>query len=56
LGYMGFTGAQILAGAKLATGTVIDKAPFGLTPLHFSLLIIACVLRLFIPLSADLKP
>ena len=43
LGYMGFTGAQILAGAKLATGTVVDKAPFGLTPLHFSLLIIACI-------------
>jgi len=43
LGYLGFTGAQILAGAKLATGTVVDKAPFGLTPLQFSLLIIACI-------------
>jgi SSS family solute:Na+ symporter len=43
LGYMGFTGAQILAGAKLATGTVVDKAPFGLTPLQFSLLMIACI-------------
>ena len=43
IGYMGFSGAQILAGAKLATGTVISKAPLGLTPLQFSLLIIACI-------------
>ena len=43
VGYMGFTGAQILAGAKLASGTVISKAPPGLTPLQFSLLIIACI-------------
>lgn len=41
LGYMGFTGAQILAGAKLASGTVIHTAPFGMSPLHFSLLVIA---------------
>ena len=43
LGYMGFTGAQILAGAKLASGTVISTAPFGMSPLHFSLLLIAAI-------------
>lgn len=43
VGYMGFTGAQILAGAKLATGTVVTQAPPGLTPMQFSLLIIACI-------------
>ncbi len=43
LGYMGFTGAQVLAGAKLASATLITKAPFGLTPLEFSIYIIACI-------------
>jgi SSS family solute:Na+ symporter len=43
IGYMGFTGAQILAGAKLASGTIITKAPFGLSPLQFSLYAIALV-------------
>jgi SSS family solute:Na+ symporter len=43
LGYMGFTGAQILAGAKLASATVITSAPAGLTPLEFSLYIIAFI-------------
>ncbi len=47
VGYMGFTGAQILAGAKLATGTVITQAPLGLTPLQFSLVIIACITILY---------
>ncbi|MDD5133940.1 MAG: sodium:solute symporter family protein [Phycisphaerae bacterium] len=43
IGYMGFTGAQILAGAKLASATMITKAPFGIHPLQFSLYIIATV-------------
>ncbi|MBD3296892.1 MAG: sodium:solute symporter family protein [Candidatus Omnitrophica bacterium] len=43
LGYMGFTGAQILAGAKLASATVITRAPAGLTPLELSLYIIAFI-------------
>jgi solute:Na+ symporter, SSS family len=43
LGYLGFTGGQILAGAKLASGTVITAAPWGMTPLKFSLLIIAFI-------------
>jgi len=43
IGYLGFTGAQILAGAKLASATIITSAPFGLSPLEFSLIIIALV-------------
>ncbi|MDX9755364.1 MAG: sodium:solute symporter family protein, partial [bacterium] len=43
IGYMGFTGAQILAGAKLAAATVIEQAPFGMTPLEFSLYGIAAI-------------
>jgi SSS family solute:Na+ symporter len=43
IGYMGFTGAQILAGAKLCSATIITKAPFGLTPLEFSLYLIAFI-------------
>ncbi len=47
IGYLGFTGAQILAGAKLASATMITKAPFGLEPLEFSLYIIAFVTILY---------
>ncbi|MDT8287739.1 MAG: sodium:solute symporter family protein [Elusimicrobiales bacterium] len=43
LGYLGFTGAQILAGAKLASGTMFTQPVWGLSPLHFSLLVIAVV-------------
>lgn len=43
LGYLGFTGAQILAGAKLASGTMFTQPVWGLSPLHFSLLVIALV-------------
>jgi SSS family solute:Na+ symporter len=37
IGYMGFTGAQALAGAKLASATIFPTAILGLTPLQFSL-------------------
>lgn len=47
VGYMGFTGAQILAGAKLASGTVITQAPWGMSPLHFSLILIAAITILY---------
>ena len=47
LGYLGFTGAQILAGAKLASATMITRAPFGLEPLQFSLYVIAVVTILY---------
>ncbi len=43
IGYLGFTSAQILAGAKLASQTIIEKAPLGLTPFEFSLLVIAFI-------------
>jgi len=43
LGYLGFTAGQVLAGAKLASGTILTKAPWGLDPLDFSLLVIAVV-------------
>lgn len=47
LGYLGFTGAQILAGAKLASATIITRAPFGIEPLQFSLYVIAVVTILY---------
>lgn len=43
VGYMGFTGAQILAGAKLCSATVITNPPFGLNPLEFSIYLIAFI-------------
>lgn len=43
IGYMGFTGAQILAGAKLASATIFQQAPWGMDPLRFSLLLIAII-------------
>jgi len=47
LGYLGFTGAQILAGAKLASATIITEAPFGMDPLNFSLYVIAVITVLY---------
>lgn len=47
LGYMGFTGAQMLAGAKLASATILQHNPFGLDPLTFALLVIAVVTVLY---------
>ena len=40
IGYLGFTAAQILAGAKLAAGTIFSKLEF-MDPLNFSLYIMA---------------
>lgn len=47
IGYLGFTGAQILAGAKLASATMITRAPFGMEPLQFALYVIAVVTILY---------
>lgn len=47
IGYLGFTGAQILAGAKLAAATMITQAPFGITPLQFSVYTIALITILY---------
>jgi SSS family solute:Na+ symporter len=41
IGYLGFTGGQILAGAKLASVTVFKQAPFGMEPMTFALVAIA---------------
>ena len=43
IGYLGFTGGQILAGAKLASATLITQSPQGMSPLEFSLLVIGVV-------------
>ena len=47
VGYMGFTGAQMLAGAKLASATILPKSPFGLDPIIFALLVIAAITILY---------
>jgi len=44
IGYLGFTGAQVLAGAKLISATIIDTAPLGMNPLTFSLLTIGVII------------
>lgn len=43
IGYLGFAGAQMLAGAKLASATILQSNPFGMNPLLFALLTIAVV-------------
>jgi SSS family solute:Na+ symporter len=47
IGYMGFTGAQMLAGAKLASATILPRNPFGMDPILFALLIIAVITVLY---------
>ncbi len=47
LGYMAFTGGQVLAGAKLAAGTFLTKAPLGLRPVTFAVLLIAGITVLY---------
>lgn len=43
IGYLGFTAAQMLAGAKLASATILQTNPFGLQPMMFALLVIAVI-------------
>jgi SSS family solute:Na+ symporter len=47
IGYLGFTGGQILAGAKLAASTIIPEQPFGMDGMFFSLLLMAGVMFLY---------
>lgn len=47
VGYLGFTGAQMLAGAKLASATVFREGAFGLEPMTFSLVLIAGITVLY---------
>lgn len=51
IGYMGFTGGQILGGAKLASATMFTDAPFGIDPQVFSLLIIALIMIVYTSLG-----
>lgn len=43
VGYLGFTAAQMLAGATLASETILQSNPFGMDPKIFALLIIAFI-------------
>lgn len=43
IGYLGFTGAQLLAGAKLASATILQSNPFGMDPVIFALIVIAAI-------------
>lgn len=47
IGYLGFAGGQMLAGAKLASATILQTNPFGMEPINFALLIIAVVTILY---------
>jgi SSS family solute:Na+ symporter len=47
IGYLGFTGAQMLAGAKLASATIFRDGAFGLDAMTISLLVIAGVTVLY---------
>ncbi|HOP05718.1 MAG TPA: sodium:solute symporter family protein [candidate division Zixibacteria bacterium] len=47
IGYLGFTGAQMLAGAKLASATILQTNPFGVDPITFALVAIALITILY---------
>lgn len=47
IGYLGFTGAQVLAGAKLASATILQSNPFGMDPLLFALVVIGVITVLY---------
>ena len=47
IGYLGFTGAQVLAGAKLMAGTVLPESVFGIDPLSFALVVMGAVIVLY---------
>ena len=44
IGYLGFTGGQVLAGAKLASSTVLTEPVWGMDPLKFSLFAIGLII------------
>lgn len=47
IGYLGFTGGQVLAGAKLASATLFTNIPLAIDPLTFSVIVIAGVILLY---------
>lgn len=51
VGYLGFTSGQILAGAKLMSGSVISTAPWGLEPLTFSIYVIGFIIVVYTALG-----
>ena len=51
VGYLGFTGGQVLAGAKLFAATILKTAPFGMDPLDFSIYTIAAVIIIYTALG-----
>ncbi len=44
IGYAGFTGGQVLAGAKLAAGTLIPSGALGLSPVQLALIVIGFII------------
>lgn len=51
IGYLGFTGGQVLAGAKLASATIFSELPFGIEPMLFSIIVIAFVILIYTSLG-----
>ena len=47
IGYLGFTGGQVLAGAKLAAGTLFAEHSLGMNPLHLALVVIGTVIVVY---------
>ena len=47
IGYIGFTGGQVLAGAKLAAGTIFTNPPLGMEALQFSLFVMTGIILLY---------
>ncbi len=47
IGYLGFTGGQILAGAKLAAATLFSELPWDIEPLHFSLYLMTAIILIY---------
>jgi solute:Na+ symporter, SSS family len=51
LGYMGFTGGQVLAGAKLASATILADIPVNIDPMFFAILVISVIIILYTSLG-----
>jgi len=47
IGYLGFTGAQVLAGAKLFSAAIMDGPVMGISALNFSIILIGGVILLY---------
>lgn len=47
VGYLGFSGGQVLAGAKLAAGTILADVQVGMEPIQFAILVIGAVMIVY---------